>query len=73
VQKADLEHIIRAAADVTNEYEIIIVGSQSILGSIAHPPEVCTMSAEADVLPMNDEKRLSDLVDGTLGEGSLFH
>lgn len=73
MQKADLEHIIRAAADVTNEYEIIIVGSQSILGSIAHPPEVCTMSAEADVLPMNDEKRLSDLVDGNLGEGSLFH
>ncbi|SDE57731.1 hypothetical protein SAMN05444679_12573 [Variovorax sp. CF079] len=31
------------------------------------------MSAEADVLPMNDEKRLSDLVDGNLGEGSLFH
>lgn len=34
MNREDLEHIIRAAADVTNEYEFIIVGSQSILGPI---------------------------------------
>jgi hypothetical protein len=27
-----LEHIIRASGDVTDQYEFIIVGSQSILG-----------------------------------------
>ena len=32
MNREDLEHIIRAAADVTNEYEFIIIGSQSILG-----------------------------------------
>lgn len=49
MNREDLEHIIRAAADVTNEYEFIIVGSQSILGPIPYPPEVFRMSAEADI------------------------
>ena len=40
MNREDLEHIIRAAADVTNEYEFIIVGSQSILGPIPYPPEI---------------------------------
>lgn len=44
----ELEHIIRASADVTGQHEFIIVGSQSILGSVANPQEVFTMSAEAD-------------------------
>ena len=43
----ELEHIIRASADVTDQYEFIIVGSQSILGPVPNPPEVFTMSAEA--------------------------
>lgn len=33
----ELEHIIRASADVTDQYEFVIVGSQSILGSVANP------------------------------------
>lgn len=45
----DLEHIIRASGDVTNQYEFVIVGSQSILGSVPNPPSVFTMSAEADI------------------------
>lgn len=31
------EHIIRASADITGEYEFIIVSSQSILGPRAQP------------------------------------
>ena len=30
--RQELEHIIRAAADVTSEKELIIIGSQAILG-----------------------------------------
>ena len=48
----ELEHIIRASADVTDQYEFIIVGSQSILGPVPHPPKVFTMSAEADIYPL---------------------
>ena len=35
--REDLEHIIRASADVTNQYEFVIVGSQSILGPLPNP------------------------------------
>ncbi len=48
--KADLEHIIRAASAITNEYEIIVVGSQSILASVDQPPLECVISKEADII-----------------------
>ncbi|MBC7916332.1 MAG: hypothetical protein H7Y28_00850 [Rhodoferax sp.] len=72
MNREDLEHIIRAAADVTDEYEFIIVGSQSILGAIPYPPEVFKMSAEADIYPRGAEEK-STLIDGAIGEGSEFH
>lgn len=68
----ELEHIIRASADVTDQYEFVIVGSQSILGSVANPQEVFTMSAEADIYPLNAPE-LADKIEGALGEGSPFH
>ena len=67
-----LEHLIRAAAEVTNEYEFIVIGSQSILGPIPNPPPELTMSMEADMYPMNAEQK-ADSIDGALGEGSRFH
>ena len=72
MNREDLEHLIRAAADVTNEYEFVIVGSQSILGPIPNPPAELTMSMEADIYPMNAEQK-ADKIDGALGEGSRFH
>ena len=68
----ELEHLIRASADVTDEYEFIIVGSQSILGTIPNPPVVFTMSAEADIYPLQTPE-LADKIDGAIGEGSRFH
>ena len=68
----ELEHIIRASADVTDQYEFIIVGSQSILGPVPNPPEVFTMSAEADIYPLRAPE-LADRIDGAIGEGSRFH
>ena len=53
MNRQDLEHLIRAAAEVTNEYEFVVVGSQSILGPIPNPPAELTMSMEADIYPLN--------------------
>lgn len=72
MNREDLEHIIRASADVTNQYEFIIVGSQSILGSLPHPEEVFKMSAEVDIYPYKAPE-LADAIDGAIGEGSQFH
>lgn len=70
--REELEHIIRASADVTDQYEFIIVGSQSILGAIPNPDAVFTASAEADIYPLQAPD-LADKIDGAIGEGSQFH
>lgn len=70
--REELEHIIRASGNVTDQYEFMIVGSQSILGSIPNPEAVFTMSAEADIYPLHAPE-LADKIEGALGEGSQFH
>lgn len=51
MERSQLEHVIRAAADATGEMEIVVVGSQAILGSVPDPPDALTQSMEADVFP----------------------
>lgn len=72
MNREDLEHIIRASAEVTKQYEFVIVGSQSLLGSVPYPEEVFKMSAEADIYPFKVPE-LADKIDGAIGEGSRFH
>ncbi|RQP26574.1 DUF6036 family nucleotidyltransferase [Piscinibacter terrae] len=72
MNRKELEHIIRASGDITDQYEFVIVGSQSILGPIPHPNEVFTMSAEADIYPLQAPE-LAEEIDGAIGEGSQFH
>jgi hypothetical protein len=72
MKRRDLEHIIRAAADIADDDEIVVIGSQAILGQYPEaPPELC-VSVEADVYPKNKPER-ADLIDGSIGEGSPFH
>lgn len=75
MRRDQLEHIIRAAGAILGDKEIIILGSQAILGKYPSglPPEA-TVSMEADILPVADlDGRKADLIDGTIGEGSAFH
>lgn len=76
MRREELEHLIRAAGSILRVDQMIIVGSQSILGAFTEdqlPPEA-VVSEEADIVPPNDaDERLADLLDGTLGEGSMFH
>ena len=67
-----LEHIIRAAAVIAEDDEIMIVGSQAILGKYPDAPESLRVSVEADVYPKNHPER-ADLIDGSIGELSPFH
>lgn len=70
--REELEHIIRASADITDQYEFVIVGSQSILGSVPSPEAAFTMSMEADIYPLQAPE-LADEIEGAIGEGSIFH
>jgi hypothetical protein len=72
MKRSELEHLIRAAGSIANDSEIVVVGSQSILGQFPHAPPSLLVSAEADVFPLNHPE-LTDLIDGSIGEGSPFH
>jgi hypothetical protein len=70
--REELEHIICASGDITDQYEFVIVGSQSMLGSVPDPEKVFTVSMEADIYPLQAPE-LADKIDGAIGEGSQFH
>ena len=70
--RTQLEHLLRAAGDLCEEDEFIVIGSQAILGQFPDAPEALRVSAEADLIPCRHPQRC-DLIDGTIGELSPFH
>jgi hypothetical protein len=72
MNRAELEHIIRAASGVTGQADIVVVGSQAILGQFPNAPAALLGSMEADVFPRG-RPDLSIQIDGAIGERSLFH
>lgn len=72
MRRRDLEHIIRAAGSIAETRELIILGSQSILGSFPDAPAELLLSQEVDTYPLDDPGK-ADLIDGSIGELSPFH
>ncbi len=72
MKRHELEHIIRAASEITRERDIVVVGSQAVLGQFPHAPDALLTSIEAEVFPRN-RPELSLEIDGAIGERSLFH
>lgn len=73
MRRDQLEHAIRTACQIIGHQEVIVVGSQSILGSFAQDrlPADATMSLEIDILPIaadnTETARLADLIEGVAG------
>lgn len=78
MRRDQLEHAIRAACQIAGLTEVIIVGSQAILGTYTEDqlPFYATRSVEIDVLPIADDTgeiaRLADEIEGAAGEFSPF-
>ena len=78
MRRDQLEHAIRTACQIIGHEAVVVVGSQSILGSFTEDelPSAATMSIEIDVLPLVDDgeetARLADLIEGVAGEWSPF-
>jgi hypothetical protein len=68
----ELEHAIRAACDVVGDTEVVVFGSQAILGTHRNAHVDLRQSVEADISPLKHPE-LVDAIDGALGEGSQFH
>lgn len=70
--RAELEHAIRAACDVSGDDAVYVFGSQAILGQYPTAPVSLRQSAEADVAPVT-MVNMADVIDANLGELSAFH
>ena len=68
--REQLEHVIRAAAAITGDSEIVVIGSTSILGQFPNAPAEMLGSIEADIYPRNHPERFEWL--DVIGEMSHF-
>jgi hypothetical protein len=68
----ELAHVLGAAANVVDEDELVVIGSQAILGSHPEAPESLLLSMEVDLYPRRAPEK-ADAIDGALGDGSEFH
>lgn len=78
MRRDQLEYAIRTACQIIGKPEVIVIGSQAILGTFREEqlPADATMSIEVDILPIardNDETaRVADLIEGVADEFSPF-
>jgi hypothetical protein len=72
LNRLQLEHVIRAAATISGDSEIVVIGSQAILGYYPDAPDELLVSADVDLYPRNHPER-ADLIEGSIGELSPFH
>ncbi len=76
MKRAQLEHVLRAASRITGERDVIVLGSQSVLGSAPEDelPDEAVTSIEVDLSFLDDpDLAKADRVDGAIGELSSFH
>ncbi len=69
--RRQLEHVIRAAAAIAEVDELVIIGSQAILAAVPDAPAELLVSREVDLYPAKEPDK-AILIDGSIGEGSLF-
>lgn len=76
MNREQLAHILRAAASIVDDPFILVIGSQSVLGTFDEDelPDAATASMEVDLAYFDDPNEdKSDAVDGAIGELSPFH
>lgn len=76
MRRQELAHLLRAACAVARDPQILVLGSQAILGTYDDDtlPETVTLSREADIAFLDDPDRCkADDVEGAIGEMSPFH
>ncbi|MGI8593956.1 MAG: DUF6036 family nucleotidyltransferase [Solirubrobacteraceae bacterium] len=72
MRREHLEHLIRASADLADDDDIVVVGSQAILGRYPDAPSAMLTSVDGDLYPRNHPER-AIAIEGAIGEGSPFH
>jgi hypothetical protein len=76
VNRQQLAHLLRSACAIAHDADVLVLGSQSILGSFDEEdlPPAATASQEADIAFIDDPgRKKADQVEGAIGEMSTFH
>jgi hypothetical protein len=75
LKREQLEHVLRAASRIVGSAELLVIGSQSVLASWDERrlPKAAIRSMEVDLATLDGDEKKSDLIDGSIGEGSRFH
>ena len=71
MKKQQVDHILRAAGDLTGERQFIIIGSQSLQGKYPDLPDDILRSFEVDLITKNNSDRTEWL--NYIGQDSQFH
>jgi hypothetical protein len=71
MKKQELDHVLRAAGEITGERQFIIIGSQSLHGKYPDVPDEIFMSAEVDLIAKNNPEKTESL--NFIGIFSRFH
>jgi cobalamin-dependent methionine synthase I len=72
MRRKSIDHILRAAAEVTNNKRFVLIGSAALMARIQHVPLNMMYTPEIDIYaPDADDIELaSELIDGSIGQGS---
>lgn len=76
MNRQELAHILRSSCIITGDTDVLVIGSQAILGAYdeSELPDVITLSREVDIAFLDDpDRRKADDVEGAIGEMSPFH
>ena len=75
MKRDQFEHAVRAAGAVLGVNDVLVIGSQALHGTVTGDlPEEAARSVEVDVAVRGDtDGQLADLLDGSIGEASMFH
>ena len=73
MNREQFEHVVRAAGAVLGTGDVLVIGSQAVHGSLRRMFPEALQSIEVDVAAFDDTGAAADLIDGTIGELSMFH
>ncbi len=74
LKKNNIDHILRAAAAITNYNKFVMVGTGAVIATASSVAAQLMMTNEIDIyVEGKDSEEVADLISATIGEGSMFH
>lgn len=75
MRRKSIDHILRAAAEITGQTKSVLVGSGAVIARRRNIPLDMMATPEIDIYAVDaaDVELVSEQIDGSIGQGSQFH